>query len=88
MKSARPRIVGLSLDEVRTQYGSPAEERDVPPAHVLRYRDGNCTVDIDFYLDVTRNAFYALNYAARVGDKTADPQDNCLKRIGDANRKK
>jgi hypothetical protein len=92
---ARPRVsgdvevtvVGLSQAEAEAVLGPPAREMDQPPAKVWQYRSGDCGLNVYFYLDVARNAFYALHYDAGapptspIPAAAGDAADRCLRRI-------
>lgn len=90
------KVVGLSQEEIQTLLGQPSAVADRPPAKVWEYRSENCVVDIYFYLDVGRNAFYALHYGSPVptSSDTApaatpnaqDAADRCLHRVYNAHR--
>jgi len=90
------KLVGLSEDEVQALLGAPNTAADRPPAKVWEYRAGNCAVDVYFYLDVGRNAFYALHYdsPAPTSSGTSTPAtvsahdaaDRCLIRVYNAHR--
>lgn len=89
-------MVGLSEEDVRNLLGEPSTTVERPPAKVWEYRSGSCAVEIYFYLDVGRNAFYALHYdspAAPSGAQAAaaaagaqDAADRCLNRVYNAHR--
>lgn len=89
-------MVGLSEEEVSELLGDPTARADRPPAKVWQYRADNCAVDIYFYLDVGRNAFYALHYDSPAPTSTGAPTtaavsahdaaDRCLYRLYNAHR--
>lgn len=90
------KIIGLSQDDVAAAFGPPSITLERPPAKVWEYRSGNCSVEIYFYLDVGRNAFYALHYdspapnspgtPATATVSTHDAADRCLQRVYNAHR--
>jgi len=87
------RLVGLSQTEAEAALGRPATELDRSPARIWQYRSGDCALDLYFYLDVSRNGFYALHYELRgpgpgqTATATApDPANPCLQRLADARR--
>jgi hypothetical protein len=90
------KVVGLSQDDVAAAFGPPSATLERPPAKVWEYRSGNCAVEIYFYLDVERNAFYALHYdspapnfsgtPATATVSTHDAADRCLQRVYNAHR--
>jgi hypothetical protein len=90
------KLVGLSEEETIVLLGQPAAESDAAPAKLWEYRGRDCVLDVYFYLDVSRNGFYALHYAARGASAaptrtaptpTADG-DRCLRRIYDDKRRR
>ena len=90
------KLVGLSQDEVQALLGPPSTAAERPPAKVWQYRAGNCAVDVYFYLDVGRNAFYALHYDSPAPTSAGTPApatvsahdaaDRCLTRVYNAHR--
>ena len=89
------KLVGLSQEETETLLGPPSTLLDRPPAKVWQYRAGDCAVDVYFYLDVGRNAFYALHYdtpgptssgATTTTASASDAADRCLRRVYNAHR--
>lgn len=90
------KLVGLGEDEVQTLLGPPNTTFDRPPAKVWQYRSGSCAVDVYFYLDVGRNAFYALHYDSPAPTSSGTPApatvsaqdaaDRCLTRVYNAHR--
>jgi hypothetical protein len=97
--AAEIKLVGLSESEVQALLGPPSTAADQPPAKVWQYRAGNCAVDVYFYLDVGRNAFYALHYDSPAPTSPGSPgpatvsaahdhdaADRCLSRVYNAHR--
>ncbi len=87
------KLVGLSQAETQAVLGPPSTESDAAPAKVWQYRGRDCVLDVYFYLDVSRNGFYALHYATRgpggVGPTLAGGEsDRCVRRIHDDNRQR
>ncbi len=82
-----PRLVGLSQDETTAMLGPPASERVAGAAKIWRYQAGQCRLDVQFFLDVSRNAFYALDYAAAGQESSADARDRCLVEVLNDRRK-
>ncbi len=88
------KVVGLSQPETETLLGPPTTASDRPPAKVWEYRIPDCALDVYFYLDVGRNAFYALHYdsptlnssGASATVSVPDAADRCLRRIYNARR--
>jgi hypothetical protein len=88
------KLVGLSQPETETLLGPPTAASDRPPAKVWQYQTADCTLDVYFYLDVGRNAFYALHYdsptlnssGAPATASVPDAADRCLRRVYNAHR--
>lgn len=80
-----PALVGASRAEALALLGAPMDIRDATPAKVWAYRDrkGECEVDVYFYLDVSRNDFFALHYdVRRTGAAvTGNGAAHCLEQI-------
>lgn len=92
-RDADIKLVGLSRPETLALLGPPTGEGERSPAKVWQYLTGDCTVDVYFYLDVTRNDFYALHYETRAPVASAGGAVNgapaaewCLRRVHDAHR--
>ena len=51
----------MSQDQLRTALGEPTERIDQGPGQAWIYRTTQCTVEVLFFLDVTRNGYYALD---------------------------
>lgn len=65
------RVVGLSQDEVRRLLGAPSAETAEGPGRTWTYYGAGCAVTIDFFFDVTRNGFFALNQSSADGGDAA-----------------
>jgi hypothetical protein len=65
-------VVGMSQDELRKALGEPMERIDQGPGQAWIYKTPKCTVEILFFLDVTRNGYYALD---RKLSGTGDPAE-------------
>jgi hypothetical protein len=96
IKAPELKVVGLSQTETETLLGSPDAALDRPPAKVWQYKAPDCAVDIYFYLDVGRNAFYALHYDSPAPNSSGtqatasatDAADRCLRRVYNAHRER
>lgn len=51
----------MSQDDLRSALGEPAERIDQGPGQAWIYKTATCTVEVLFFLDVTRNGYYALD---------------------------
>ncbi|MHB1204881.1 MAG: hypothetical protein ACYCZX_04885 [Rhodospirillaceae bacterium] len=65
-------VIGMSQDDLRKAFGEPAERLDQGPGQAWIYKTPSCTVEILFFLDVTRNGYYALDRKVSV---TGDPAE-------------
>lgn len=65
-------VIGMSQDDLRKAFGEPAERIDQGPGQAWIYKTPTCTVEILFFLDVTRNGYYALDRKVSV---TGDPAE-------------
>ena len=77
------KLVGLTQAETVSLLGAPSAQWDRPPAKVWHYQGPDCTLDVFFYLDVSRNEFSALRFTAVGADATAATGQHCLNRIRD-----
>jgi hypothetical protein len=50
--------------------GSPTNEEDRPPGKRWRYRDGQCTLDVQLYPDVRTTQFGTLAFEVNSADNT------------------
>lgn len=80
-------LVGLSQEETSAILGPPASESVAGAAKVWRYQTPQCRLDVQFFLDVSRNAFYALDYAAAGQEGSTAARDRCLMDIVNDRRK-
>ena len=51
----------MSQDDLRKAFGEPAQRIDQGPGQAWIYKTPKCTVEVLFFLDVTRNGYYALD---------------------------
>ncbi len=92
--AARPlKLIGLTQQETVTLLGTPSAQWDRPPAKVWHYQGLGCTVDVFFYLDVSRNEFSALRTTVAGSDGAPLPNgqpsgQQCLSRIRDVAQRK
>lgn len=54
-------VIGMSQDDLLGALGEPAERIDQGPGQAWIYKGATCTVEVLFFLDVTRNGYYALD---------------------------
>jgi hypothetical protein len=83
---SRVKLVGMSQAEIVALLGQPSSEGALGAARVWQYAAPSCRLEVEFFLDVSRNAFFALNYAA-AGNPSPEANDRCLQDIVDDRRK-
>jgi glucose/arabinose dehydrogenase len=74
-------LVGKSETELRAMLGAPTSEEDRPPGKRWRYRDGQCTLDVQLYPDVQTKQFGTLAYEVRSDDNTDEGKRVCLAQL-------
>jgi hypothetical protein len=74
-------LVGKSETELRAMLGSPTSEEDRPPGKRWRYRDGQCTLDVQLYPDVKTKQFGTLAYEVKSDDNTDEGNRVCLAQL-------
>ena len=57
--------------------GAPTSEEDRPPGKRWRYRDGQCTLDVQLYPDVQTKQFRVLAYQIKSYDSTDEGKRMC-----------
>jgi hypothetical protein len=72
------RLVGLSEAELRTQLGTPSEEREAGAARIWTWRGRDCAVEAWLYYDTARAGFYALEQ--QLSGRAASI-DSCLRGV-------
>jgi len=71
-------LAGKSDNEVRALLGAPTSEEERPPGKRWRYRDGQCTLDVQLYPDVQTKQFGTLAYEVKSDDNTDEGKRLCL----------
>ena len=74
-------LVGKSETELRAMLGAPTSEEDRPPGKRWRYRDGQCTLDVQLYPDVQTKQFGTLAYEVKSDDNTDEGKRVCTAQI-------
>jgi hypothetical protein len=74
-------LAGKSETELRAMLGAPTSEEDRPPGKRWRYRDGQCTLDVQLYPDVQTKQFGTLAYEVRSDDNTDEGKRVCLAQL-------
>src|ERR1700722_16933722 len=74
-------LVGKSETEVRSLLGPPTSEEDRAPGKTWRYRDGQCTMDVELYPDVQTRQFGTLSYEVKSDDSTVEGKRLCMAQL-------
>ena len=74
-------LIGKSETELRAMLGAPTSEEDRPPGKRWRYRDGQCTLDVQLYPDVQTKQFGTLAYEVKSDDNTDEGKRVCLAQL-------
>ena len=74
-------LVGKSETELRAMLGAPTSEEDRPPGKLWRYRDGQCTLDVQLYPDVQTKQFGTLAYEVKSDDNTDEGKRVCTAQL-------
>ena len=74
-------LAGKSESELRAMLGAPTSEEDRPPGKRWRYRDGQCTLDVQLYPDVQTKQFGTLAYEVKSDDNTDEGKRDCLAQL-------
>jgi hypothetical protein len=74
-------LAGKSENELRVLLGAPTSEEDRPPGKRWRYRDGQCTLDVQLYPDVQTKQFGTLAYEVKSDDNTDEGKRLCLAQL-------
>ena len=70
-------LVGKSETELRAMLGAPTSEEDRPPGKQWRYRDGQCTLDVQLYPEVQTKQFGTVSYQVKSFDNTDEGNRVC-----------
>src|SRR6266851_3998680 len=71
-------LAGKSENELRALLGTPTNEEERPPGKRWRYRDGQCTLDVQLYPDVQTRQFGTLAYEVKSDDNSDEGKRLCL----------
>src|SRR5215475_16476 len=74
-------LAGKSESELRVLLGAPTSEEDRPPGKRWRYRDGQCTLDVQLYPDVQTKQFGTLAYEVKSDDNTDEGKRLCVAQL-------
>ena len=70
-------LAGKSEKELRAMLGAPTSEEDRPPGKRWRYRDGQCTLDVQLYPDVQTKQFGTLASEVKSDDYSYEGKRLC-----------
>lgn len=71
-------VAGMTEAAVRGALGSPQEEAQRGSQKIWIYRGNGCSVEVSFFLDVTRNTYAALDHKTRGADGRTAMSGPCL----------
>jgi hypothetical protein len=71
-------LIGRSEDELRALFGPPTSVEERAPGKTWRYRDGQCTLDVQLYPDVQTRQYGTLAYEVKSDDDTDEGNRACL----------
>lgn len=74
-------LIGKSEGEVRALLGPPTSVEERAPGKTWRYREGQCTIDIQLYPDVQTKQFGTLAYEVKSDDNTDEGKRGCLAQL-------
>jgi hypothetical protein len=66
---------------LRALLGPPTSVEERAPGKTWRYRDGQCSVDIQLYPDVQTRRFGTLAYEVKSDDNTDEGKRGCLAQL-------
>jgi hypothetical protein len=72
------RFAGKSEKEIRALLGPPTEELNRPPGKRWLYRDGQCTLSVQFFPDIQTKQFAALSYEVGSDNDTDEGRRLCF----------
>ena len=71
-------VAGMTEADVRGALGSPHQEAQKGSQKIWIYRGNSCSVEVSFFLDVTRNTYAALDHKTRGADGATAMSGPCL----------
>jgi hypothetical protein len=71
-------LIGKNEDELRSLFGPPTSIEERAPGKTWKYRDGQCSLDIQLYPDVQTRKFGTLAYEVKSDDNTDEANRACL----------
>lgn len=82
-QAAAPVVVlaGYGETELKALLGAPTSEESHPPGKQWRFRDGNCTVDVQLYPDIETKTFRTLAYKVKRDDNSDEGRRLCLAQL-------
>lgn len=79
--SSSVNIIGKSEAELRALLGPPTTVEERAPGKLWRYRDGQCTLDVQLYPDVQTRQYGTLAYEVKSDDNTDEGNRACLAQL-------
>lgn len=74
-------LIGSNEAEVTEALGLPNDTRTEAPATIWSYGDGECGLDLYYYLDVSGNSLRVLNYRVRMAEDGDVTRRDCLRQL-------
>jgi hypothetical protein len=71
-------LTGWSEHDVRALLGPPTTEENNAPGKTWRYRDGQCSLDVQLYPDVKTHQYGTLDYEVKSDDNTSEGKRFCM----------
>jgi hypothetical protein len=74
-------LIGKNEDELRDLLGPPTTVEERAPGKTWRYREGQCTLDVQLYPDVQTRQFGTLAYEVKSDDNTDEGNRACVAQL-------
>lgn len=74
-------LIGLDQTAATRLLGAATEQSEASPATVWHYRNGNCELDLFFYLDLRSGKMRTLHYTFRGAPADAAGRQDCLRSL-------
>lgn len=76
-----PNIVGKNEGQLRSMLGPPTTVEEHAPGKTWRYRDGQCTYNVQLYPDVQTRQYGTLAYEVKSDDNSDEGNRACLAQL-------
>jgi hypothetical protein len=81
-ETAKPvEIVGSNESQLRKMLASPTTVEEHAPGKTWRYRDGQCTYNVQLYPDVQTHEFGTLAYEVKSDDNSDEGNRGCMAQL-------